>query len=236
MRSALLLAALAFCLSAGSAVAGAVDATAWNLEPPDLFEAQAPEDISKLINTLSKTRLAASIMEQHARASGANQLALIRLNYASREYIWLLYRVGEQTFVTQSVADDRRIEFGWVYETVPAEWDALFDKLRSNRQKPPTPVATGLRLQGGLRWPRGYLGVVNLDNNGDARTYLLATDDFHELDIQGPIDALLCSTVFSGMHCRMGDRVTDGWLLKAFNALNKNSKSTGQVFLPNRRG
>lgn len=210
----------------------ACSASAAEPGPQDLLAAQAPEDVAQLATTFDRTRQAASMMQQQARTSGATQLAMIRKSADDADDIWLLYRVGDKPFITRTEVRQGRIEFGWVYEAAPAQWDALFEKLRGYRQQPPTPQETGLKLRNGWRWPRGYIGAVDVYNDSEARAYLLATSDLYKLVIQGPVDALLCSTVFSGMHCRMGDTVVDGWLLQDVIALGRDSRSTGQRFLP----
>lgn len=207
------LAACVFVLFAGGA-----NAAAPGLQ--DLLAAQAPEDVTLVATTVDRTRQAVSAIEQKIRSQGATQLAMIRVNANYADNIWLLYRLGDKAFIGRTTIRPESRATGWEHEVALAEWEALFAKLRSYRQQRPTPVETGLKLRNGRRWPQGYIGAVNLYSDGDERAYLLATSDFYKLEIQGPVDALLCSTIFSGMHCRMGDAVVDGWLQKDLSALD----------------
>lgn len=193
----------------------------------ELIAAQAPEDMVQLNKTLDRTRNTAADIEQQLRAKGVTQFAMIRFApWAYREEIWVLYRTEEKAFVTEFTVENARARLRSLVEVEPAVWDQAFNTFVVARQKrPAAPLPIGARMRR-EPWTQGYSGIVNFDKDGEARTYLLATDDLLILHIQSPVEELLCSTVFAGMHCYNGSTTTDGWVKQQLDGLMQHSQKT----------
>jgi hypothetical protein len=111
-------------------------------------------------------------------------------------------------------------------EVAPSDWNNVFNKLLNHRQKRPSqPLPDGEYMQSGQVWTQGYQGIANIYNDGQTRTYLLATQDISVLNVRNPAEKLLCSTVFAGLHCSNGAYLTDGWVQQDLNALLKRTES-----------
>lgn len=198
----------------------------------ELIAAQAPDDVVQLNKTLDLTRNTAADIEQQLRAKGVTQFAMIRFApWAYREEIWVLYRNEEKAFVTEFTLENARVRLRALVEVEPAVWDQAFNTFFVARQKrPAAPLPVGARMRRDP-WTPGYSGIVTLDKDGEARTYLLATDDLLTLHIQSPVEELLCSTVFAGMHCYNGSTTTEGWVKQQLDGLMQHSQKTSRKLI-----
>lgn len=213
-----LIAGFALALLARVAFAGAES---------DLIAAQAREDVVHLTKTLDWTRQAATDIEQQLRAKGVTQFAMVRFPlWVHQDNIWVLYRVEEKTYVAAFFVESTRVRLWSMREADPAEWDQVFNTFFvAQQKKPAAPLPKGAWMRD-QPWVQGYSGIVNIEKEGAARTYLLATDDLLVLHIQSTWDELLCSTIFSGLHCHNGSTTTNAWVQQRLEGLMHNSQKT----------
>ncbi|WP_188566383.1 hypothetical protein [Undibacterium terreum] len=212
--------------SASAADTSLFDTWHWDLSAAELQAKLVPEDTKELVRTLKDTRSVAEAAAAMLSEPGINQAAMIRFN-TGWQTVWVMYRT-EQKFVLAELAispygGNAVASTSISYRELSQEqWTPLFKRFASHTQLAPTKaLAEGTRMLPGRFWPRGYAGVVDTMEAGRSRSYLLATEDVSQLHIRNPIDELLCTTLFAGMHCRAGAEVKDGWVKASLAELIK---------------
>jgi hypothetical protein len=216
-----------------SALADGDSTTAFELMQQNLLKNQVAEDVSQLSNTLDNTQKIARAAEQQLRARGVDQFAIIRFGETAFYHnVWLLYRSNDKNYIENFTIDDGKLRFRDAGEAIPSEWDGVFHEFFIGQQKKPSPpLKADRRMLGGEFWERGYTGMVNLYNGGEIRTYLLATEDIKTLYQQSAYDKFLCSTFFSGLHCKNGDHAVSGWVPQKLKTLMENSQKSNQSII-----
>jgi hypothetical protein len=223
--------ALAFSLTFALSIAdhencaAARGSAAWDIDVRTLLTAQAKENIVLLPKAIETTRPAICTFEQERPANGARQMLVVRISNGHEvslgyQRIWLLYKTNDKatiTHVLMPTAD--RVFASYTREVSLQKWDAVFEKFKRHKQRPPTPPYKERQpLRHGENWPRGYAGIANIFEDGKTRAYLLATDDIWRLRVQNPIEEAACR-LLAGMHCRVGAEVKNGWAEVALESL-----------------
>jgi hypothetical protein len=218
------------CVYINAALADIDTMTEFELMQQNLLKNQAAEDVSQLIYTLDRTQKIARVTEQQLRAHGVDQFAMIRFGEAKFDpEVWLLYRLSDKNYIENFSVDDGRLRFHYAGVAIPSEWDSVFHEFLIGQQKKPSPpLQEDRRMVGGHFWDRGYTGIVDIYSGGELRTYLLATEDVKTLYQQSAYDKFLCTTFFSGLHCKNGDYTMAGWVRKELQTLMKNSQQSSQ--------
>jgi hypothetical protein len=208
------------------ALADPFESIGWSIEAKALLSTQSSEDTAQLSRTLRDTKQIVCSLELRVPLADINKMLMIRF-YGGYETTWFLYRTQESAVVARLMSGGINKVFWATYgELDPSEWDEMFEKFSRFQQRPPTPpLSSDARMLPGRFWPRGYTGIVNIYDSGKIREYLLATDDLKSIHTKGPIDAFLCSTLYAGLHCRVGAEVKDGWVSKDLDQLLTRAKT-----------
>lgn len=207
------------------ASAAAGDLTAWDIDVRALLSSQANEDIMFLPRTIRTTKPAICTFEKEWPALSAKRMLSVRISSGndfdtSYQRVWLLRRTSDKATVTHILmAAPDRVFATYTREVSLQKWDAVYEKFKSHKQRPPTPSYKERQpLVNGQTWPRGYAGIVNTFEDGKTRTYLLATDDIWSLSVQNLLEEAICR-LLAGMHCRVGAQVKNGWAEEALASL-----------------
>lgn len=196
------------------------ESVGWRIDAKPLLLVQSSEDTALLSKTVEATKQAVCSLELRVPIAEANRMLMVRFQ-VGYPTTWFLFRTQTSSIVARLMSHGRNRIFSSEYaEANQSDWDTIFEKFAKFQQRPPTPpLGRDVPMLAGRVWPPGYSGVVNVYEEGKSREYLLATDDVRSIRIQGPVDAFLCSTLFSGMHCRVGAEVNAGWAQKDLEEL-----------------